>query len=84
LPVNLGTAVQARILMAKLPTGKFVFHGLYGNELLMPVAAKPEPPTICAFEFLDRKVRVVNDGGRPVVQVDQVADDFLSELRSLN
>jgi hypothetical protein len=84
LPVDLGTSAPARILMAKLPTGKFVFHGLYGNELLMPLSAKPEPPTICAFEFLDRKVRVVNEGGRPVVQVDQVADSFLNELRSLN
>jgi hypothetical protein len=84
LPVDLGTAVPARILMAKLPTGKFVFHGLYGNEVLLPLDAKPEPPTICTFEFLDRKVRIVNDGGKPAVQVDQVSDDFLNELRSLN
>lgn len=84
LPVDLGTDVPARILMARLPTGKVVFHGLYGNELLLPLGEKQEPPTVCAFEFLDRKVRVVNEGGRPVVRVDQVEDDFLKELRSLN
>jgi hypothetical protein len=84
LPVDLGTNVAARILVVRLPTGKFVFHGVYGNEILLPSGGKPEPPTICTFSFLDRKVRIVNDGGRPVVQIDQSADSFVNEMRSLN
>ncbi|HUJ73798.1 MAG TPA: hypothetical protein VL359_03025, partial [bacterium] len=83
-PVDLGNGQKARILMARLANGRYVFHGLYGNEVLMPASKKPQPPLICIFEFPERTVRVVNEGGKPVVRVDAVQDEFLEELRSIN
>jgi hypothetical protein len=73
LPVDIGPGREARILFAKLPSGRFVFHGLLGGDVLLPRPEKPAAPVICVFDFAERRVRVVNEGGKPVVQVDPPA-----------
>lgn len=81
-PVDLGQAGSSVILMARLTSGKIQFHGLMGNEVLLPDAGLRGGDTICGFHFLDRVVRVVKEDGKPVVQVEQRNDGFLDELRN--
>jgi hypothetical protein len=70
-PVVLAEGEQGAILMGKLPSGKFICHGLHGGNVLSPLPVKPEPPIICSFAFPGNTVRVFNDGGKPGVRVEQ-------------
>ena len=83
LPVDLGSGSAAVVLMSKPSGGKLQFHGVIGKEVLLPKTGRVDPPTICAFEFLDSTVRVVNEGGKPVIQVDKSSDSFIDEMRSM-
>ena len=81
LPVDLGKPGNTVILLARLPSGRTAFHGLLGNEVLLPSEAKPQPPVICAFQFIDQTVRILNEGGKPVVKIERESGGFLDELR---
>jgi hypothetical protein len=70
VPVALQDGQQGAVLMCKLPSGKFVCHGLCAGNLLAPLQQKQEPPTIYSFAFPSNIVRVVNEGGKPAVRVD--------------
>lgn len=70
-PIALADGGQGAILMGKLPNGKFICHGLHSGAVLSPLPVKSEPPIICSFAFPSNTVRVVNEGGKPVVRVEQ-------------
>ena len=69
--------------MVRKPNARPMFHGIYGTELLQPLEAQPAAPTICSFQFFDRTVRIVNEGGKPVVKVEEEKSTFLDELKSV-
>jgi hypothetical protein len=69
-PVTLADGEQGTVLMGKLPSGKFICHGLHEGIVLSPLPQKPEPPVICSFAFPSNTVRVINDGGKPSVRVE--------------
>ena len=82
-PVKLGKSARSIILMVKQSNARPLFHGIYGNEILLPTEERPDPPTICTFQFFDQTVRIVNEGGKPTVKVEQETSPFLDELRSV-
>jgi hypothetical protein len=82
--VELGKNVPTRILMTRLQSGKALFHGLFGNEVLLPLETRPAPPTLCTFQFFDQNVSIVNEGGKPTVKIEKHSSGFLDELRNLN
>jgi hypothetical protein len=84
LPVALGKGVPTLILMTRLPGGRPVFHGLLGNEVLLPTLLNPTLRKFCTFQFFDQAVSLVNEGGKPTVQIEREASDFVNELRGLN
>ncbi|MFI5399496.1 MAG: hypothetical protein ACHQZQ_00390 [SAR324 cluster bacterium] len=70
VPVALDPGPKGAVLMCKLRNGKFVCHGLYGGDVLLPLQQKPAPPTLFSFAFPGKTVRVVNEGGKAAVRVD--------------
>jgi hypothetical protein len=70
VPVALEDGQRGAVLMCKLPSGRFVCHGLCGGNVLSPSQQKQEPPTIYSFAFPANIVRVINEGGKPAVRVD--------------
>ncbi|MCZ6747843.1 MAG: hypothetical protein O7D96_01030 [SAR324 cluster bacterium] len=81
--VDIGKSIRTVILMVKVPGGRPLFHGLLGNELLFPTG-QAQPPTICSFQFIDKTVSIVNEGGKPTVKVEQESGGFLDELRDVD
>ena len=69
-PVTLSEGEQGTVLMGRLPSGKFICHGLHEGNVLSPLPQKPDPPVICSFAFPSNTVRVINDGGKPAVRVE--------------